>query len=320
VNYQVLAAQLVKARRGEITQKELSSELGYQSNVVFSWENQRDEPSARTFFRLAAITGDVPSLLEFYAGNACPDLSQRPGVTLFLRELLGEKKISHLSIEMARNRHVVGRWLRGQTEMPLSILLQFIEVCTGRLFDFLEFFVDPKLIDEISAEYQQLLISRKSDVELPWSHAIVRMVEFPAYKKLKKHQTGWFAQHLDITHEEEQKSIDVLVQLGRLRFHKNHYQSTNDIDVKSSRDLTAMRKLGSFWMREGAQRVLTPESGRFSYKALTFSEENLIKAKQLQREYMQSLLALSEKKQPQQALTLAATQIFTLYREPSSSK
>lgn len=51
-----LAAELVVALRGKRSQLALSRRLGYSTNVVYTWEAGRREPSASDFFRLALRT------------------------------------------------------------------------------------------------------------------------------------------------------------------------------------------------------------------------------------------------------------------------
>ena len=320
MDFQKLAAQLIKARRGAKTQKETSKALGYQSNVVFAWENGRDEPSARAFFSLAALTGEVGDLSSFYRGNSCPNLTTSEGLSEFLKDLLASRTLAEVSGQMARDRHVVGRWVRGQTEIPLSSLLQFVDVTTLGLFDFLHAFVDPSALAEAENDYRLLEASRESARQLPWSNAIVHMVALPSYSRLKKHESGWFASRLDISVEEEKECLDLLVSLGQLRVKAGAYQSTRTINVDTRRDPQATRDLASFWMKEGASRVLTPGSGRFSFNTFAVSANDLEKAKALQSEYFRQLRELVADSEPAETVAVATFQLFALFEEPNTQK
>src|SRR5690606_12824906 len=146
MDWPLLATQLVRARRGARTQKQLSRALAYQSNVVFAWEAGRDVVSATSFFRLASLTGSVD--ISDFVGRPCGPLEEKKCVARFMKELLGKTKASEVALELGRDRHAVGRWLRGQTEVPLGDLLHFIELTTLRIYDFLALYVDPHQLAE----------------------------------------------------------------------------------------------------------------------------------------------------------------------------
>jgi transcriptional regulator with XRE-family HTH domain len=250
VNFKALAAQLVRARRGARTQKQLSRELGYQSNVVFAWENERDEPNARVFFRLVQSTGKPADLAAFKRRDEDLDLTCKEDLVTFLRDLAEKRKVGDLAAQMQRDRHAVGRWLRGQTEISLGDFLHFVEVTTLGVYDFLAAFVDPLQLSQAKEGYELLAAARESARQKPWSHAIVHMVDLPSYQCLKKHEPGWFASRLGITTQDENDCLQLLVKMGPLSEQAGLYRSTRSIAVDTRRDPEATRQLASFWMKD----------------------------------------------------------------------
>ena len=45
--------------------------------------------------------------------------------------------------------------------------------------------------------------ARRAVYELPWSHAVLRVIELEAYRSLKRHRPGFIADWLQIPREEE---------------------------------------------------------------------------------------------------------------------
>lgn len=315
MDFEKLAAELVRARRGARTQKQLSRLLGYQSNVVFAWENRRDVPTARAFFRLAQLAG-APFDAATFLGKPTPDLTDRPGVAAFMREMMGSLKMAQIGTQLGRDRHAVGRWLRGQTDVSLPELLHFIEVTTLRVLDFLAIFSDPAELPEAASAYRLLEAARESARQMPWSHAIVHMVELPSYRKLGAHERGWFASRLGISTQDEEACLSLLVKMGQLIFAEEKYRGTRSINVDTRRDPVATRELASFWMKEGAERVLTPGRGRFAFNTFALSKKDLAFARELQSEYFQKLRALVAESEPAEAVAVATFQFFPLFEEP----
>lgn len=315
MDFEKLAAELVRARRGARTQKQLSRLLGYQSNVVFAWENGRDLPTARSFFRLARVSG-APTDLKSFLGHAPGDLTTRAGVAALMKELLGSLKMKQVCARLGRDRHAVGRWLRGQTDITLPDLLQFIEVTTLRLLDFLAVFTDPAELPEAAPSHRRLEAARESARRMPWSHAIVHMVELPSYKEQSRHARGWFASRLGISTQDEDACLALLLETGQLRLEGGIYRGGEALNVDTRRDPVATRQLASFWMKEGAERVKTPGSGRFAFNTFALSREDLKKAKDLQSEYFQKLRTLVAESEPAEAVAVATFQFFPLFEEP----
>ncbi len=312
MDFHALSAQLVRARRGARTQKQLSRALGFQSNVLFAWENGRDTPTARLFFELAARSGPSIDLEPFLRGNECPDLTTREGVAAFLRALMEGRKLTDVGAQMGRDRHAVGRWLRGQTEISLPDLLAFVEYTTLSVLDFVSAFVDPQVLPEAKESYDLLEAAREAARQKPWTNAIVHMVELPAYKNLKKHQRGWFASRLGISIQDEDECLTLLVKMGQIRQEKGIYAQTRSINVDTRRDPAATRQLASFWMKQGAERVLSPGNGRFSFNTFAVSEADFSKIKELQSEYFRKLRALVADSSPIETVAVATFQLFPL--------
>lgn len=316
-----MSRELVRLLRGRRTQTGLSQKLGYRSNVVFAWENGRDVPSARKFFQLIELVGKDPRgiLRGFRRGE--PDCSPTTlaGLSEWLRMLAGNHDTHQLVRALGRDRHAIGRWLRGQTEIPLPVFLRFIEVTTLGLLDFLACFVDPRQLASVSESYARLEAARVSAREKPWTHAIVHMVDLPSYAALPRHEPGWFASRLGISTRDERECLELLVQMGRLRDECGRYRSVESLNVDVRTDAEATRRLASFWMHQGAERVLIPESGRFAFNTFAISRADLSRLRELESRYFAELRSIVAQSEPAEAVAVATFQLFPLFVEGKTS-
>lgn len=309
--------ELVRALRGARTQKALSRRLGYQSNVLFAWESGRDAPTAAKFFRLAKIVGaNVDEAVgRLGRGGDLPELSIRAGVAELARRLRGGQKIGTLADKLGRDRFAVGRWLSGATEIPLPDFLRIVEATSLGLVDFVSALAPPESLPSIQEQYSMLEAARRAACELPWSHAIVFMVDLPEYQALSKHVPGWFGSRLGISLTEEQASLALLLQSGRLREECGRYRSVGELAVNTRLDPDATRKLAGFWMRQGAERVLGKQAGKFAFNAFGVSREGYQKLRELETRYFAELRSIVSDSSQIEVVAVATFQLFPLAGE-----
>lgn len=313
MDHSALAAELIRARRGNRTQRALSRLLGYRSNVVFAWENGHDEPNARTFFRLVQKTGDGVLPQRYPGQGACtPDLTSKQGMANYLQSLGKGWKITDLSRALGRDRSAVSRFMRGQTEINLGDLLHVVEVTTPALFEFLGLFADPVELPSARKEYQRLLSARKAAMDMPWSGAVLPMTDLREYQCLPAHLPGWFASRLGVTAEEEQRGLDHLVRSGQLERCGGRYRRPRDLPADPATDPAIARRLASFWLTRAATHALQPEGEGFSFHAFGVSHKELAAIERLQAEYFQKLQNIVEQSEGTEAVAVATMALLQL--------
>ena len=104
LDFDALAAELMRALRGKRSQRAFSRRLGMKSNTAYSWEAGRRWPTATRFFHIASRTGrDLPAAVAHDETG----LLYRAGDTAQLVDLLAE-----LAADPTR-RARIGRAARG---------------------------------------------------------------------------------------------------------------------------------------------------------------------------------------------------------------
>lgn len=320
VDWAAVSGQLVRALRGARTQVALSRALGYRTNVLFAWESGRDDVGMTAFLRLLRQLHRDPNEWLTAFGRGAPECSLGCAADLgeYLARLAGERSISSLAERVGVSRYVVGRWLAGKTEISLAEFLWFVEVTTLAALDLLALLVDPRELESTARAFARLEAARRSARERPWSHAIVHMVDLPSYRALGRHEPGWFASRLGISTQEERECLELLVELGRLSLSGGRYASSGTLAVDTRPDPGATRQLASFWMKQGAERVLVPESGRFAFNTFGISHADFERVRELGARYFRELRAIIGESEPTEMVAVATFQLFPLASEDKS--
>jgi transcriptional regulator with XRE-family HTH domain len=316
MDYERLASELIRALRGSRSQVAFSRRLGSRGNVVASWEGGRRFPTASKTLRVAERAGIdvVAALHRFYQSPPAWLPEVRPatteGVARLLQDLRGAAAISDVAVRAQRSRYAVSRWLRGLAEPRLPDFLRMIEATSLRLLDFLATWVDPERLPSAAAAYRRLVASRQAAYEVPWSHAVLRVLETEAYRALPHHEPGWIARRLGIPVEEEARCLEVLRASHQIAWRKGRWRPTRVLSVDIREDPEAARRLKAFWAQVALDRLVQGAPGLFSYNLFTVSEADRRQLEDLHRAYYRQLRAIVAQSTPGEHVVLANVQLL----------
>lgn len=324
MDHETLAKQLIRAVRGKRSQVAVSRRLRCQSNVLYAWESGRRWPTAATFFQLALLSR-VPlaeRIAEFLGGLPPAllgaDWAQPSAAAGLLEHLRGGTTIVELARRVGVNRVSVARWLKGSAEPRLPDFLRLIEGTSLRLLDFIALFTSPAELPATSAAWQVLEAQRRVAYELPWSHAVMRVLELARYRALPAHQPGWIAARLGIALEEEQRCLAALATSRLIRRRQRRWVVEQVLTVDTRRNPEAGRSLKRHWAEVGKQRLPELEpSGEdlFSYNLFTIAERDWPSFRELHIAYYQELRRLVEASNPAERVVLVNLQLLRLDRD-----
>jgi transcriptional regulator with XRE-family HTH domain len=309
-----LVRQLVRALRGKRSQTALSRRLGYRSNVLYTWESGRREPSASELFRIALRTGaSVPrALASFPVDLEGVDVRKRAGIAKLLEQLRGEVRLIDIAARCGVSRYTASRWMSGQTEPRASELLVLIEALTFRAVDFVTALAPPEELPEIAGAWNELRTRRRIAFTHPWSQAILRQLETRAYAALARHRHGWLAARLGISTEEEAASVDALSAAGLVRWDGRRW-ATEPVAVDTSMATEEeRRRLKLHWVDAGRRRLEAGDDGLFSWSVFAVSREDLAQLRALHVRYMQSLRQIIDASSPSEVVAVVNAQLFAL--------
>ncbi len=319
LDYEVVASDFLRAMRGNRSQTGLARRLGYRSSVVHSWEVRRAFPTAAKALSAAArlgldVQGALATLSRKVAGApTANDVSTAAGVAQFLRDLQGNMAIGEVAARIGRSRFATARWLHGQSEPRLPDFFRLLDGFTLRLIDFISVMVDPAHLPSIEAAYRELERARAATYQRPWSQAVLRVLETQAYAALPRHEPGWIAAKLDISEEEEQAALALLVNTGQAQVHENKYHLTSQPKViDTRRDPRAAHTLRAFWADVARQRMDEPGDALFSHSVFGVSEADYQRIRELQKSYYREIRAIVAASEPVQRVALLNLQLLPL--------
>ena len=316
-----LASQLIGRMRDGRSQAALSRRLQCKSNVVYTWEAGRRFPTAAVFFRYAQLVRvDVTAGIARFFGTMPEPLAGRdfrePLTTALLLQHLREgATLAELARKLGTNRVSVGRWLKGEAEPRLPDLLRLIEATSLRVLDFVEIFVSPGELPETRDAWQVLDAQRRLAYSLPWSHAVLRVLELRDYREQRRANDQFIADRLGIALDEAQRCLKALADSRLIARRSGRWVATQVLAVDTRRNPEAGRTLKAHWAGVGLDRLpqLEPDGqDLFSYNLFTVSEKDWERLRELHIAYFQELRRIVGSSQPAERVALVNLQLMRL--------
>lgn len=311
-----LAKELVRSLRAGRSQAALSRWLGFKTNVVYTWESGRSEPSVQQLFQLAAKTGIHPkqALQRFYRSVppwlATASALGRAEVAALLEQERGGVPVSQIARETGVSRHSLARYLRAEADMRLTDFLRVIDYCSRRLLDFIALWVDVGRLPCAASAWHKQELARHAAYERPWSHAVLRYLELATVGP-KAHRPAAIASCLGIEATEVERCLLLLEQSGQIRRKGTRWVTDHAESIELSSDRQAARKLAAWWVSVAAERA-QQQGGMFAYNLCSVAAEDLQRIAQLQRDCLRQIRAIVAESKPAQRVALICVQVFGL--------
>jgi transcriptional regulator with XRE-family HTH domain len=318
MEYERVAAELVRALRGKRSQAAFSRRLGYRSNIVARWENRRCWPTAAGALRMAAKAGiDVRKSLAAFFRIPRPWLNTidpvtPEGVVALLQDLRSNVAIVDVARESGFSRFSVSRWLKGVAEPKLPEFLALIEVLSLRLLDFLAAFVDPQAMPSIASDWTRISAAREAAFARPWSHAVLRALELEPYRQLPVHRDRWVAERLALDPREVRECLALLERAGQIQRDGKRFSVVDELVVDLRSEAHRLRELKAFWMGVARARLEADQDGLFGFNLFATSETDLAALRELYLEYYQQMRALISRSHRNESVALFSTQLLRL--------
>jgi len=316
---ELLARDFLRALRGQRSQPAFSRRLGYRTNVSYMWEAGRSAPTAAVTLDAARRVGiDVRAALERFYRVAPAWLQQvedpctPAAVAALLDDLRAGRSVASLARAAAMSRHALGRLMRGQTEPRLPEFFTLVECFSLRLLDFVAAFVDPERLPSARAAHRKLDGARRAAYDVPWSQAVLRVLELAEYRALPAHQPGFVSSRLGIDADQEQDILELLLQSGQVELRDGRYRPTGALTLDTRKEPDAARRLRQHWSEVGVARAADDPAAVLSFNLGTLSQDDLPRVHELHRRYFAELRELMARSEPSEIVLLANVQLVRL--------
>jgi DNA-binding phage protein len=306
MNIEHLASELVRALRGRRSQLAFSRRLGYQSNVVGTWETGRRWPSASEALRAASVAGvDVRAALTRYyrtlpAWIAELEPTSPALVARFLEAERGRTPVTTIAARSGLNRFSVSRWLSGSCEPRLPDFLRLVDATSLRLPDFLAAFVDPATMPSMATTWSHREAQRTLAIDEPWSQAVLRLLELPG----SPGDPATIAARLGLDLATTRRCLQGLAHTGQAVRGRGVWRATGVTALDTRRDEASARRLKSFWGGVAAQRFEAGAPGDLAFNVVGVSLEQWARIEELRAAYYNAVRAVVAEDVPAECVVL----------------
>jgi transcriptional regulator with XRE-family HTH domain len=309
-----VASQVLRALRGKRSQIGFSRRLGYRSNVACDWEASRRFPTAAEALRAARRIGrDVHGAFAAFQPACASALGEAPPyqVHTWLRELAGSMAVAELAARSGISRFAIARWREGTTKPRLPDFLALVEAISGRASDLVHALVSIEQVPELRAVHAQRAAAKRLAFDLPWTAAVMRVLESEGYRKKRAHPPGYIAARLGLTHEQESELLERLVVAGVARLERGRYEVGTPLTVDTQASPADMGKLKAHWSQVGLTRALDPQQGDWiAFNVISTSAADLERIREVLRHAFREIRAIAAASESE-AVALLNLQLVT---------
>lgn len=230
-----------------------------------------------------------------------------------LRVILGGGRVVALAAQVGIHRATLSRWLECRGEPRLPQFLRLVEAGTQRLPEFVALLADPAEVPSIQRAWKDLRAQLHAAYELPWSHAVLRVLETEAYASRARHEAGWIAGALGISMAEEERCLRALLAAGQIKRTRRGFRVARVMTVDTGRDAEANVALKQHWASVALDRMRADATGgMYSYNLFGVSEEDYERLRALQYEFFDRMRAIIASSPRSERVVLANIQLLPL--------
>jgi transcriptional regulator with XRE-family HTH domain len=269
--YETAASELLRALRGKRSQAAFARRLGYRSNPSTDWEHGRRYPTAPETLRVAARMGfDVAAAFAPFAPAPPPTAKAGYAVHGWLDSLRGTTRNIELARRAGRSRFSVSRWLAGESIPRLPDFLRLLDAINGRTAEWVAALVPIDRVASLAATHRQVSAARRLSEELPWSEAVLRVIETSGYEALSAHSDAYIAHLLGVSTSDVAEIIDALARAGIIEPSACRYRVVGTL-VVDTKGASRARTPSHHWAQVALDRLRRGEPDWFAYNVISVS-------------------------------------------------
>ncbi len=308
------ASQFLRAIRGRRSQAQLARRLGYRGNPITDWERGERFPTVHETLRAATLLGsNVPAAFARFTPSA--PLQLAPGAPLvgpWLSELRGGTALSEVAERSGASRFSVARWLNGSAKPRLPDFFRLLDAITHRLPEWVAELVPIDEVPLLASRYRAAMAAKHLAFELPWSEAVLRLLETSSYRRQPRHRDAYLAGCLGLAPAEVRACLARLLgaQVIEKKGTRFAVRSQGAVDTQGGKQ--ALHRLKSHWSKVAADRLAAPRGDDyFAYNVVSVSAADLTRIRERLRVAFREIRSLVAASRPEEVAALINLQIVT---------
>ena len=219
INYDQLAQDILISLRGDFSQRELSSKLGFSFNQVGKWESGHSRIKWDHFCDIIELKHQV----EFSTLLSVHETSQNYHYRSDVLKYYIYKHSLHVIKDLGKNDLVKKHLKSKNKQIDLSTVLELLDIRRNILIYELSQFVDCKqikILDFRYSKYKERLTALES---LPMIPIIRACLLIESYQKLKEHNDTLIQIHTGVTEDDIKSCLIEMQNHGEIEYHNNKF-------------------------------------------------------------------------------------------------
>lgn len=216
----VVVDYLRELRGSKPSQRALSRQLGYASNIVYQWESGRRVPSVEHAMKVAEKLARGERKRDF-----ARTMMSREAITEIVQGLLRGDCFDRALERVDVSRHVANRWRDGEATPDFAQFLALQDALAGLALDFLSRLVDPADLPSTREEWNRRQELRAVLRAVPKAGRILTALELEDYRNTEGHDDAWLAARIGLGPGEVHAVLEQLRMAGFVQFEEDHYRS-----------------------------------------------------------------------------------------------
>ncbi|MET0413398.1 MAG: hypothetical protein ABW217_18970, partial [Polyangiaceae bacterium] len=172
--------------------------------------------------------------------------------------------------------HGVRRWLAAESRIKLPDFLELLDAVTGRAHDWVAEIVPIAEVPALSERHARASSARSLAFELPWTEAILRVLETSAYRRHPRSSAALIAAWLDRPIASVEAALARLCDAGVLARERGRYVALRELSIDTRSTPEARRQLRRHWLSAILERAHSPHPSDWAgYNVMSLSRADL---------------------------------------------
>jgi transcriptional regulator with XRE-family HTH domain len=264
--------------------------------------------------RAASLLGVdvVASMAQFAPGTSLLRRDREWQVGAWLSHLRGETPMAELAQRAGCSRFSVARWLHGTSKPRLPDFFRLLDALTNRLPQWVAAFVPVAEVPRLKARYDAAEAAKHLAFEVPWSEAVLRLIETTAYRAERVPRERYLASALGLDIEHIRVCVARLLAAGVVEKTRGRLvvRPQGAVDTQGGKEV--LHRLKRHWSQVAADRLAAPQDNDyFAYNVVSVSAADLERIRERLRVAFREIRSLVAASQPEEVAAVINLQVVT---------
>jgi Domain of unknown function (DUF4423) len=308
-----VAAEVLRALRGERSQRAFARRLGYRANPITDWEHGRRFPTAVETLRAARLVGvDVRAAFAAFHPAAPPDDSADGfSIAPWLSAICGTTPVAHVAARAGFSRFAVGRWLKDGARPRLPDFFRCVDAITGRLPDLVAALVPIAEVPSLQRRYENMRAARRLAYDAPWTEGVLRSLECEDYRALPAHADGFIATRLGMPLAAEREALHRLEAASVIRLENGLWRQHGALTVDTRGTKDDLSLILRHWTAVSYRRIAERRPrDLFAYNMMSVSRADYEVVRDLLRRTFREIQSIVAASEPSERVALLNLQLL----------